>query len=208
MGIERAVGHKCTGVLIEVDPTELKQFDKRERGYDRVEIELHHVYPISENHEDDLEHIVLRTAHERRSSSRELNTEGRDGEEQEPLSVAKVWVYLPRHGTPANHKYPIMQSYVDIIVRGCLSISEEFTRKFLESTHGWWHDDHDGNEEGPPEFIWVDDRHAPFYIRADEDWSREMKHIVDQYLHESQPAPLKKRMHLGRLESDVSNGDD
>jgi len=219
MGIERARGHKCTGVLIEVNATELKQFDKREKGYDRVEIELHHVYPISENHEDDLEHIVLRTAHDRRSSSKDDTENNKDEDDHEkPLSVAKVWVYLPKQGTPANHKYPIMQSYVDIIVRGCLGISEEFTRKFLETTHGWWHDDHDGNgnEEDSgsgsgspsPQYIWVDDRHAPYYIRADEEWSKEMKHIVDQYLHESQAESFKKRMHLDRLESNVSESDE
>ena len=41
---------------------------------------------------------------------------------------------------PAERSFPITQSYVDIIMRGCLSISHDFARRFLETTHGWWHD--------------------------------------------------------------------
>eukprot|EP01083_Nonionella_stella_P242936 846993_1 len=118
----------------------------------------------------------------------------------DPPSVAKVWVYMPRQGTPANHKFPIYQSYVDIIVRGCMSISEDFTKKFLASTHGWWHED-ENHHEGPPSYIWLDDRHAPYYVRADKEWSIEMKHIVDEYLKHSQEEPLQKRINLDNIES-------
>jgi len=210
MGIERAHGHNCTGVLIEVDSSELQQFDIREKGYDRVEIELHHVYGIEENHEDDIEHIVLRLGNEKRSSNHNDsdNDDNNNGDganvnvnvKSDPPSVAKVWVYMPRQGTPANHKFPIFQSYVDIIVRGCMSISEDFTKKFLASTHGWWHED-ENHHEGPPSYIWLDDRHAPYYVRADKKWSIEMQHIVDEYLKHSQEEPLKKRIHLDNIES-------
>ena len=44
------------------------------------------------------------------------------------------------HSLPAERSFPITQSYVDIIMRGCLSISHDFARRFLETTHGWWHD--------------------------------------------------------------------
>ena len=35
-------------------------------------------------------------------------------------------------------------------MRGCLSISHDFARRFLETTHGWWHD---GSKEHKDESI-------------------------------------------------------
>ena len=48
---------------------------------------------------------------------------------------------LSLRSLPAEISFPITQSYVDIIMRGCLSISHDFARRFLQTTHGWWHDD-------------------------------------------------------------------
>ena len=53
---------------------------------------------------------------------------------------------LSLRSLPAEISFPITQSYVDIIMRGCLSISHDFARKFLQTTHGWWHDDAPRNQ--------------------------------------------------------------
>mmetsp|Transcript_12728 Transcript_12728/g.18579 ORF Transcript_12728/g.18579 Transcript_12728/m.18579 type:complete len:324 (-) Transcript_12728:78-1049(-) len=234
MGIERSWGHNCTGVLIEVDAEELKRFDRRERGYDRTEIDLRHIFSIhddDDNDDDDAhggklqhDHHVLRKAYQwRRSSSDETtrddgNGNGTDddkdkGKDSDAKVVFKVWVYIPRagQGEAADDHYPIMQSYLDIILRGCISIGEDFTVKFLQSTHGWWHDldgpideensDDDRSEGEAPKYVWVDDRHAPYYIRADPEWSSDMRHILDDYLRKVHPQPLEKRKHLDTLES-------
>ena len=53
-------------------------------------------------------------------------------------------------------------------MRGCLSVSKEFARNFLQSTHSWWHDGElDGtsntnNEESVSQHhTWVNDRQGP-----------------------------------------------
>ncbi len=216
MGIQLAKGHECTGVLIEVDDQELANFDQRERGYDRVQIDLNHIFPhedgsidINVNVDGSIDHHNRHHHHHviRRKNlmARNSNMDDADDsserqhhdeqEEEDEEDEAKVWVYLPKGGgSGANHQYPILQSYVDIILRGCLTISKEFAKSFLESTHGW---DYDPDLHG--EFLWLDDRHLPYYPRADTVWSEEMKHFIDELMRDVHPEPLEKRMHLDTL---------
>jgi len=215
MGIEISEGHNCTGVLIEVDPQELAMFDEREKGYDRVEIDLHQIFGLDDDDQSTSDgknrHHVLEQALRRRKSMQSLNMEDvttkpcnyddTSNSEQDVLDDLKVWAYIPKDGgTGADHNYPIMQSYVDVILRGCLSISKDFALKFLESTHGWWHDQTIHSPESEtPEYVWVDDRHAPYYVRADEEWSSEMKHMLDDLLKQIHPEPFQKRRHLNTI---------
>lgn len=220
MGIQKSKGYSCTGVLIEVDQQELEHFDKREQGYDRVEIDLNHVFPHDE--ESDHHHVIRRGILERRRSESKLcpsdddddvtkiDTKNDqcteifdDADDHFDVNIdAKVWVYLPKGGGDgANRHFPIMQSYVDIILRGCLSFGDEFALNFLESTFGWWHDHSvHGPESEVPDFLWLDDRNDPYYIRADEKWSNEMKHLIDDLIKEVHPEPFEKRRHLDHMQ--------
>jgi cation transport regulator ChaC len=52
-----------------------------------------------------------------------------------------VWIYVPRKcytSMASNTKHPILQSYVDIALRGCLSISKLFAKEFVDGTYGWY----------------------------------------------------------------------
>lgn len=143
MGIEIAQNHNCTGVLIEVDDVQLAQFDEREKGYNRVEIDLHHIFDTdhlkrNEADHDSIEHShdVLKVAHaKRKSMNGSIQNKESNANEGDEYDNYKVWVYVPKNGgTGADNEYPIMQSYVDIILRGCLSIGKDFAIQFLEST--------------------------------------------------------------------------
>jgi hypothetical protein len=46
-------------------------------------------------------------------------------------------MYLPQISSPATPEYPIAQSYVDVCLRGCLSISVPFVDEFIATTVGW-----------------------------------------------------------------------
>uniref|UniRef100_A0A7R9ZAP4 Uncharacterized protein n=1 Tax=Pseudictyota dubia TaxID=2749911 RepID=A0A7R9ZAP4_9STRA len=119
----------------------------------------------------------------------------------------KVWVYVQHDYTPADRSYPIKQSYVDIILRGCLSISEAFARSFIDTTVGWWHDGNGSSREkisnvdqltedkdkDDDHHTWIDDRHFPLYIRSDPDYSQEMGHILDSLIKEHHPEALERR---------------
>lgn len=62
----------------------------------------------------------------------------------------EVWVYIKNDAQPPCQQSPIMQTYVDTVLAGCLEISEQFALQFVEHTIGWHH---------PLE----NDRHAPKY---------------------------------------------
>lgn len=61
-----------------------------------------------------------------------------------------VWIYITEQAIPPCIISPIMQTYVDTVLAGCLEISESFAEQFIEHTIGWHH---------PRE----DDRHDPKY---------------------------------------------
>jgi hypothetical protein len=259
MGVQKALNHNCSGVLIQVDTNELKQFDERELGYDRVEIDLLHIWSLQEQERDEQDendvhdketrsiHSVIQEANNiRRGNQQSTNHIGGTNEQQQQESSSsssssrsfvsrrtkksiKVWVYIQRTSIPPNHKYPIAQSYVDIILRGCLTISPEFASKFLETTHGWWttgtsskeeeeeeeeekmcleqeeEDDDDDNDDDPSNHNWVEDRKHPFYVRADKEWSQEMAHVVDVFLEEHQPHALTKRRQVNEILKSFDN---
>ncbi|MGF1685494.1 gamma-glutamylcyclotransferase [Photobacterium japonica] len=61
-----------------------------------------------------------------------------------------VWVYTQSQLTPPCPLSPIMQTYVDTVLAGCLSISEQFAKEFVETTQGW-------------HYPFENDRHQPKY---------------------------------------------
>jgi hypothetical protein len=79
------------------------------------------------------------------------------------LDDAEVWCYAAAEIALPNRLHPIVQSYVDTCVGGCLEIEEAypgaraagFARRFLETTSGW---------QEP----WVNDRIFPWRPSAHE----------------------------------------
>ncbi|WP_162062516.1 gamma-glutamylcyclotransferase family protein [Vibrio taketomensis] len=92
------------GVLLQVDNTQLSEFDLRERGYQRIAI-----------------------------SARDLECQLSLGD------TDKVWIYVTEQAIPPCAMSPIVQSYVDTVLTGCLEISEQFAKQFIEHTIGWHH---------------------------------------------------------------------
>ncbi|MFM2589028.1 gamma-glutamylcyclotransferase family protein [Vibrio sp. TBV020] len=62
----------------------------------------------------------------------------------------RVWVYVKDSPEPPCSLSPIMQTYVDTVLAGCLEISEQFAKEFIEHTIGW-------------HFPLENDRHQPKY---------------------------------------------
>lgn len=103
-------------------------------------------------------------------------------------------------------------------MRGCLSISEEFARSFLDTTKGWYHDGDGGDvcyetEEGEEGTVcadtseesksyddkhhtWIEDRHLPLYVRADPHYSNSFGEKIDALVRDHHPEALDKRRKL------------
>lgn len=100
----------------------------------------------------------------------------------QPKEDAKIWIYVPKPDFQAlpDEYSPLMQSYLDTVLAGCLEHGEAFAREFLETTTGW------------PKW-WLNDR-----VVTKNAWSsrREQKYI-DQLL-EDHPSSSAENMFLER----------
>jgi len=171
LGIRVVQGRKCVGVLIPVTNTELEEFDKRECGYERIQIDPVHV------------HALQQPSQAGGSVAAYTMDEG-----------APIWVYVPQKSESATEDAPIYQSYIDVILRGCLSISPEFAREFLLTTSGWHqehlHEDHHSRSSSSSSSScvhWINDRHNPRYVRADSVYSKAHADYLDRLLELYRP---------------------
>lgn len=91
-----------------------------------------------------------------------------------------LWAYVGKStGQPTTDR-PIMQSYLDVILNGCLDISEEFATRFAALTAQWQH--------------LVDDRHAPQYLRPLKNNAR--AYDIDLILEKHLPELIAQRTKL------------
>jgi cation transport regulator ChaC len=98
-----------------------------------------------------------------------------NGKEVPPGSI---WVYVPDDPRTPGADCPIAQTYVDVVLAGCiLQFGESFARKLVESTKFW-------------EYDWVDDRHRPTYARAASYY--DLAKRIDTILAENVPRTLPR----------------
>lgn len=122
----------CNGVYFQVDDQSLLQFDEREKGYERIELNWHMAKGLC----------------------------------NQPLpKTGKLWVYVGFENNKPTNERPIVLSYVDVILNGCLSYNESFAKRFIELTGHWQH--------------LKNDRDNPIYLRAA---SHQNAQIIDELL--------------------------
>lgn len=118
LGCIQLEGHQTNGVIYEVSEEDLKLTDKREKGYKRIKVEYSEVEDYSSQIDEN----------------------------------SNIWIYANEfidHEIPEglfpNKEFPIVQSYVDICLNGCLEIESlypkakevEFASAFIRSTFHW-----------------------------------------------------------------------
>ncbi len=64
-----------------------------------------------------------------------------------------IYTYVANHPSKASKANPLIQSYIDVILTGCLEISKDFAKEFITTTKGW-------------SKHWINDRLNPKYPRA------------------------------------------
>ena len=101
----------------------------------------------------------------------------------ESLSGATIWTYLTSRPGQASDAYPLVQSYIDVILTGCLALGADFAAEFIETTQGW-------------ESAWLNDRAQPRYARAMRGVSQAAE--IDRQLRARAPQALAQRRALGR----------
>jgi hypothetical protein len=100
------------GVLYPVNGDELAKYDAREQGYRRVDVPRDAIESVSW---------------------------------QQLPATGRVWVYIPVNadgepgvGLPAaSAEFPLLESYIDVVVEGALEYGEPFAHELLETTSDW-----------------------------------------------------------------------
>lgn len=118
---------QCNGIVFQIDEDQLPKFDEREVGYSRRLLDTNSVTP--------------------------WNEEMRARWEQHDPSLINVWVYFFCDPKARALEYPLIQSYVDVILTGCLEQGHAFAEAMVRHTTQW-----DGS--------WTNDRNKPIYPRA------------------------------------------
>jgi hypothetical protein len=88
-----------------------------------------------------------------------------------------LWAYVGHNTDDPIPERPILQTYLDVILNGCLAINPAFAERFIATTTPWQH--------------LHNDRHAPGYPRAMKDHSRHPD--IDALLHRTLPELLNAR---------------
>ena len=199
---------QCVGAVFPVwNPDELAKLDEREQGYQRVPLTLEHIQqvpylanqyngfagPLASSSDDKyndpeywlrdwLDHVTTRQYSRQQFSQPKPH----------------IWTYVPLQEQWPDPDFPIAQSYVDTILRGCLSYSPDMAHDFILSTEGW--DCHHGDGKTLTTRLdklpacWLDDRHAPIYPRGDPAWSRENAQKIDALLQQHLPSEMARRV--------------
>ena len=139
------------GVLYAVAGDDMSKFDAREVGYARVEVPHEKIEALS------------------------WQSIPKDG---------RIWVYVPvRPGhdpgvdpPQVDAAYPLLESYIDVVIEGCLEYGPDYARELIETTSGWSQ-------------YWLNDREL-----ARRPWVHDaLSSTVDQFLAKVPPAST----HLG-----------
>ena len=188
MGIRFNSAALTMGILLPVTAQDIKAFDRREQGYDRIELRLSDIDRVPFLKEEDYQ--------------KEHHEAFLNAKQQNARHAVKIWVYIQKENLPPTEDYPIAQSYVDTILRGCLNVGgEEFAKEFIRSTKGWHRDDFSESSGGSDsdltdDIVWVNDRCTPVYQRGDPAYMQEHAHALDSLLHKYSPKYLRSRKNL------------
>lgn len=157
VGVTEAVDAACSGIIFGVKASALAEFDKREANYERVKIDWTRVQPFGDS-----------------GSAQKERAESLDED---------CYCYVQKATSAPSPAFPVIQSYVDVILDGCMETSPQFVREFIKTTSAWPKHD-DGS--------YLDDRTAPGYVRYSDDASAKAE-VWDSLLEEGIPGILAVR---------------
>ena len=110
-------GRTINGVLYPADGMDMSSFDAREKGYVRVEVPLSQIEAVGWQRLPEAGHVWTYIP---------------------VLSAGPGGKSVPGQGLPEpDAMFPLLQSYIDVVVEGGLEYGPEFAREILETTDGW-----------------------------------------------------------------------
>jgi len=94
----------------------------------------------------------------------------------------KIWIYINKKSQRPTKKKPIIQSYLDVVLAGCLTYGRQFALDFINTTQYWDSD-------------WFNDRDHPRYPRAMVN-KQNIFQTIDNMLRQAIPQEFAKRKNI------------
>jgi hypothetical protein len=118
LGVVPAVddANDINGVLFQVSSSEISNFDRREVGYEKVVVPVKFI-----KFHPEVSGTTAQTILDLRPNK-------------------KIWLYvpIPSQNMHADENHPLLQSYVDTVLQGCLMWGgEDMAEEFILTTSGW-----------------------------------------------------------------------
>jgi hypothetical protein len=134
LGVEKSAnsdagGSEINGVIFQVPTADMPDFDRREVGYNKIRVPLKYItvhYKHNSNSDDSSATLSTTLHHQQADFSFKPND--------------NIWLYvpLPGHTHYADENHPLLQSYVDTVLQGCLSWGgPTMAERFILTTGGW-----------------------------------------------------------------------
>jgi hypothetical protein len=98
-------------------------------------------------------------------------------------SEGKIWAYVPEQGSRPNAEYPLLQSYIDVVIEGGLEYGPDFAREIIQTTTGW--SEYWLNDRRLARRPWVFDS---LYQQVDELLAAQAPHFADRAFPEAYTA--------------------
>lgn len=109
-------GRTINGILYPVEGADMARFDARERGYVRLEVPLGEIEAVSWQRLPESGRVWVYV----------------------PVRAADGGAGIPGEGLPApDAMFPLLQSYIDLVVEGALEYGADYAREFIDTTDGW-----------------------------------------------------------------------
>ena len=154
VSVEKSFKDTINAIMVAVNSKDLKLFDKREKNYRRVLVD---------------------------------NCDVTNYETNRPINKKyKIWIYVidSKFRKLSSYKYPILQSYIDIILSGCCRISSRFVEDFINSTENW-----SGHNKL---YNWINDRKNPIYKYKCSNNEKDRLRLIDSILKKYKPEEFSK----------------
>jgi hypothetical protein len=150
-GVKEVKAQGINGVLFPITSHhDLTAFDIREVGYTRIPIPLHKIRILSsvgcaaaQTRARALQSSIIteiQMTEEKSSLPSEDQDQNQDQDQDQLSHLPRIWIYVPdaSHTAAPSVEYPILQTYVDVCIEGCLLWGgRKFALEFLTGTTDW-----------------------------------------------------------------------
>jgi GTPase SAR1 family protein len=127
-------GSDINGVLFRVPQSMIPGFDRREVGYEKVAVPSRYLHFVDAGFRGGGEESVGQNEAEAEDGTKPIH-------HRFTLAPSdRIWLYvpLPSHRKTADENHPLLQSYVDTVLQGCLAWGgQTMAETFLQTTGGW-----------------------------------------------------------------------